>query len=228
MADEPDPLVEFLMEAAAEGALPHLQAALADADGRFTSNPRQAAVSALLAVADFLVLTREPGVEHMPALPGARVFNALALDLRALDDGHVSALLEPHAVGHNPKLPERAWISRLWAAVAVECRRLRIGRRGALVKASKEIERELGSTDAQTLRRWIKDFRPGGNAPVEFKRAFERVFIDACRTPAPLLLTGTDAEKRADQEHALVALESAALGRAKAWTESIGPDNRAT
>jgi hypothetical protein len=166
MADESaDPLTAALIEGAVERPLPNIQAALADADARFDGDPRQAAVSALQAVADFLSLTCEPGVTGLPALPGARIFEGLAADLRALDEGRVSDLLAPLMVGHNPPLATHERVRRFWAAVAVECRRLGLGGRGALTKASEEVGRELGKIDARTLRRWHKDLQPRGNAP---------------------------------------------------------------
>lgn len=76
MADQPDPLVTFLIEGAAERALPNLQERLADA--RCDRDPRREAVSALWAVADFLALTCQSGVNRLPAIPDARVFEALA------------------------------------------------------------------------------------------------------------------------------------------------------
>jgi len=56
MADQPDPLVTFLIEGAAERALPNLQERLAD----------------------FLALTCQSGVNRLPAIPDACVFEALA------------------------------------------------------------------------------------------------------------------------------------------------------
>ncbi len=163
-----------------------------------------------------------PAGAGLPATPGARIFEVLAGDLRDLDAGRVSGLLAPCEVGHNLPLAEREWTRRLWAAVAVECRRLRLGGRGALTKASEEVGRELGGIDARTLRRWHKDFQPGGNAPVDCKRLFEREFADARKVPDHPLLPGTDEQKRADHARALAILESQALSRAVDWTLFMG------
>lgn len=231
MTDEPDPLVEALIagaaervKSAAEGALPTLREALADADGRFTSNPRQAAVSALLAVADFLALTCEPGVEHMPALPGARIFEALALDLRELDDGRVSDLLTPHTREFGrPPLDHDEAVMRVHAVVAVECRRLLNGGRGALDSACKHIanklRRVLPGVDASTLMQWRKDIQrmkasPDGTEGIkniyaaEVAQAFPRFFNDAA----------TVAQERAQARQ---ELEREALARVKAYAEHL-------
>ena len=50
MVDEPDPLVEFLIEAAAARALPFLQECLADADARFGQGFTERVRRALLAL----------------------------------------------------------------------------------------------------------------------------------------------------------------------------------
>ena len=93
-------------------------------------------------------------------------------------------------------------------------RRLSLGGRGALTKASEDVGRELGGIDTRTLRRRLKDFQPGGNAPVSYKCAFEREFIHAREVPSHLLLLGTGKQKRAAHAQTLAKLESAALGRA--------------
>lgn len=209
MADEPDPLVEFLIEGAAERALPNLQERLADADARFEGDPRQAAASALSAVAFFLALTCQPGVNGLPALPGARIFEALAFDLRK---GRVSDLLAPRATAGRPPLDSGEVGIRIHAAVAVECRRLRLGGRGSLDQACREIARELQKVrpqiDAATLKRWRKELTSKAAAAdgledckdlyrIEVQRAHPRFFADAATAKQEREKARADLEREA-------------------------------
>lgn len=212
MADEPDPLVEFLIEGAAERALPNLQERLADAEARFEGDPRQAAASALWAIADFLALTCQPGVNGFPALPGARIFEALASALRDLDEGRVSGLLEPRATAGRPSLDSGEVGIRIHAAVAVECRRLRLGGRGSLDQACREIARELQKVlpqiDAATLKRWRKELTSKATAAdgfegckdlyrVAVQRAHPRFYADAATVKQEREKARADLEREA-------------------------------
>jgi hypothetical protein len=214
MADEStDPLTAFLIESAAVRALPNLQAALADADARFNGDPSQAAVSALLAVADFLSLTCEPGVTGLPALPGAGIFEALADDLRALDEGRASGLLAPRANAGRPALDSVEVSIRIHAAVAVECRHLRLGGRGKLDEACQKIATEtkkaLPGVDAATLKRWRKELTSKAAAPDGFEGRRD-LYRNAMQAAHPRFFADA-AKAKQEREQARADLEREAL-----------------